>query len=126
MGVRLQGSGKDEQDESFFSDQSISEPRGSVTPSEDQSIAWDTSSTISTLTELSDLSESEEEDTTSKPLDYFAAFTFSQQCHAIEGPFNFMGLPLKVRNRVYSLLLTIPAIISVRQNRTRTYNENNA
>ncbi|KAF2647833.1 hypothetical protein K491DRAFT_550700, partial [Lophiostoma macrostomum CBS 122681] len=41
-------------------------------------------------------------------------------------PFNFLGLPLAIRKKVYSLVLTIPALISVRQNRTRTYNESNA
>lgn len=35
-----------------------------------------------------------------------------------EKPFNFMGLPLAIRRRIYSMALVIPAIICVRQKRT--------
>lgn len=43
-----------------------------------------------------------------------------------DSSFNFMGLPVLVRKNIYTLLVTIPALVCVRQNRTSTYNDPHA
>lgn len=112
----------DEADFSYSPRASIEDSQGTISSSLADSSTWDTESSTSSLTELS---ESEDEDGC-QPLDYFAALTFPQKCRPVEGSFNFLGLPVVVRKRIYALILTVPALISVRQNRTRTYNESNA
>ncbi|PVI05686.1 hypothetical protein DM02DRAFT_505276, partial [Periconia macrospinosa] len=41
-------------------------------------------------------------------------------------PFNFMKLPLAIRQRIYSMVLVIPAIICVRQKHTAYHDQKNA
>jgi hypothetical protein len=116
---------KDDSVLSFFSKGSDEDSQDTISSDlAESTIIWDTASSTSSLTDLSDSEGDDFSDC--QPLDYFAALTFPQQCRPVEGPFNFLGLPLAVRKKIYALILTIPALISVRQNRTCTYNETNA
>jgi hypothetical protein len=56
----------------------------------------------------------------------FATLALVIDAFSIDQNFDFMRLPFTIRKRVYTLLLTVPALVCVRQRRTPTYNECNA